>query len=107
SVLANAGYALLLLIGDTDTANTLLDRAVAFNPNSAIACGYSGVARVFAGDCGVAIERGARAMRLSPLDPWMFIFLSTTGHAHFFERRLDEALVWLRHAHQENPTGPT
>jgi TolB-like protein/class 3 adenylate cyclase len=107
TVLANAGYALLLLNGDTDTAGTLLDRAVALNPNSAIACGYSGNVRVFAGDYGVAIERCARAMRLSPLDPWMFIFLSTTGHAHFFERRLEEALVWLRRAHQEHPTGPT
>jgi adenylate cyclase len=107
TVLANAGYALLLLNGDTDTAGTLLDRAVALNPNSAIASGYSGVVRVSAGDYGGATERCARAMRLSPLDPWMFIFLSTTGHAHFFERRLDEALVWLRRAHQENPTGPT
>ncbi len=107
TVLANAGYALLLLNGDTDTAGTLLDRAVALNPNSAIACGYSGNVRVFAGDYAVAIERCARAMRLSPLDPWMFIFLSTTGHAYFFERRLEEALVWLRRAHQEHPTGPT
>jgi adenylate cyclase len=106
TVLTNAGYALLLLNGETETAGTLLDRAVALNPNSAIACGYSGTMRVSAGDYGGAIERCARAMRLSPLDPWMFIFLSTTGHAHFFERRLDEALVWLRRAHQENPTGP-
>jgi adenylate cyclase len=107
TVLANAGYALLLLNGDTDTAGTLLDGAVALNPNSAIACGYSGNVRVFAGDYAVAIERCARAMRLSPLDPWMFIFLSTTGHAYFFERRLEEALLWLRRAHQEHPTGPT
>ncbi len=104
TVLANAGYALLLLKGDVDTAGALLDRAMALNPNSAIACGYSGVVRVWAGDYGVAIEHCARAMRLSPLDPWMFNFLNATGRAHFCERRLEEALVWMRRAQQERPT---
>ena len=107
TVLAIAGRALLLLNGDADTAGTLLDRAVARNPNSAIACGYSGSTRVWGGDYGVGIERCARAMRLSPLDPMTFTFLSAIGRAHFFERRLEEALVWLRRASQEHPTGPT
>ena len=105
TVLANAGCVLLLLNGDVDTAERLLDRAVALNPNSAIACGYSGIVRVWAGDYGVAIERCARAMRLSPLDPLMSRFLAATGRAHFCERRLEEALVWMRRAQDEHPTG--
>ena len=106
TVLAIAGRALMLLNGDTDAAETLLDRAMALNPNSAITCGSSGTVRVFAGDFAVGIERCAQAMRLSPLDPWMFIFLGLTGRAHFYERRLEEALVWMRRALQEHPTGP-
>jgi TolB-like protein/Flp pilus assembly protein TadD len=105
TVLANAGCVLLLLNGDVDTAERLLDRAVGLNPNSAIACGFSGIVRVWEGDYGVAIERCARAMRLSPLDPLMSRFLAATGRAHFCERRLEEALVWLRRAQDEHPTG--
>jgi TolB-like protein/Flp pilus assembly protein TadD len=105
TVLANAGCVLLLVDGDVDTAGRLLDRAVALNPNSAIACGYSGIVRVWAGDYGIAIERCARAMRLSPLDPLMSRFLAATGRAHFCERRLEEAVVWMRRAQDEHPTG--
>jgi TolB-like protein/class 3 adenylate cyclase len=105
TVLSYAGYAILMMSGDTESTVPLLDRAMALNPNSAIACGYSGTVRVLAGDYATGIERCARAMRLSPLDPWMFTYLGPTGIAHLLERRLDDALVWLRRAHQENPRG--
>jgi TolB-like protein len=105
TVLAKAGCVLLLVNGDVTAAGPLLDRAVALNPNSAIACGYSGIVRVWAGDYAVAIERCAHAMRLSPLDPLMFRFLAATGRAHFCERRLEEALFWLHSAQHEDPSG--
>jgi tetratricopeptide (TPR) repeat protein len=43
TVLANASFSLWLLTRDTDNAARSIDRAVTLNPNSAIACGYSGI----------------------------------------------------------------
>jgi tetratricopeptide (TPR) repeat protein len=106
TALANAGYALWFLGQDADAAISALDRAVTLNPNSAVACGVGGNAHAWAGNSAIAIERCTRAMRLSPRDPWTFLFLAGIGFAHLTERRLGEALIWLQRAHQENLTGP-
>jgi adenylate cyclase len=106
TVLATAGFALWMLNRDTEAAIRLLERPVVLNPNLATAQGYSGYIRAFAGDSAVAIERCARAMRLSPLDPATLAFLLGTGIAYLTERRLEEALVWLQRAHEERPTHP-
>src|SRR5437899_1500194 len=50
-----------------------------------------------------AIERFARAMRLSPLDPSLLRMPSGTAHAHFFLGRYDEAASWAATALQDNP----
>src|SRR5204863_7713674 len=50
-----------------------------------------------------AIERFARAMRLSPLDPSLLIMRAGTAHAHFFLGRCDEAASWAAMALQDNP----
>ena len=106
TALVNAGYALWFLGRDADAAISALDRAAELNPNSAIACGVGGNVHAWAGNSTIAIERCTRAMRLSPRDPWTFLFFAGIGFAHLTERRLDEALIWLNRAHQENPTGP-
>jgi adenylate cyclase len=106
TALANAGYALWWLGQDADTAISAVDRAAALNPNSAVACGIGGNVHAWAGNSAIAIERCARAMRLSPRDPWTFLFFGGTGFAHLTERRLEEASIWLQRAHQEHPTGP-
>jgi tetratricopeptide (TPR) repeat protein len=50
-----------------------------------------------------AIERFARAMRLSPLDPWLMGMRAGTAYAHFFLGRYDEAASWAAMALQDNP----
>jgi TolB-like protein/class 3 adenylate cyclase len=105
-VLTTASFALWNLNADAEAAVRTLDRAVEINPNLAIAWGYSGLVRAYAGDSEVAIECCARAMRLSPLDPSRWIFLFGTGIAHLTERRLDDALVWLHRACEERPNFP-
>jgi adenylate cyclase len=107
TVLATASFASWNLNADPETALRTLDRAIELNPNLAIAWGFSGIVHAYAGDSAVAIERCARAMRLSPLDPSRWIFLFATGIAHLSERHLDEALVWLSCAHEERPDFPT
>src|SRR6185503_1257236 len=51
----------------------------------------------------LAIERFARAMRLSPLDPWVTRMRSGTAAAHFFLGRYDEAASWVAMALQDRP----
>jgi tetratricopeptide (TPR) repeat protein len=51
----------------------------------------------------VAIEHLARAMRLSPLDPFMFTMQGVTAVAHFFAGRYDEASAWAEKAFREQP----
>jgi TolB-like protein/Tfp pilus assembly protein PilF len=106
TVLASASFALWNLNADVEAAVRTLDRAVELNPNLAIAWGYSGLVRAYAGDCAIAIQHCARAMRLSPLDPSRWIFLFGTGIAHLSERRLDDALQWLHRAREERPNFP-
>ena len=42
-------------------------------------------------------------MRLSPFDPYSFLFSLARGSSHFRQRQLPEAVAWLRKAAQQNP----
>src|SRR5262249_48640223 len=101
--LTRAGTALAYVVGDLRGAVTLIDRALQINPNLATAWHFSGWVRAFLGEPEVAIERLARARRLSPLDPRLFHIKTTTGTAHFIARRYDEAASWAHEALQEHP----
>ena len=68
------------------------------NPNLAEAWTFSGWVRVWLGEPEVAIEHFARAMRLSPLDPLMYLAQSGIAFAHFFAGRYDEASSWAEKA---------
>ena len=67
-----AGIALAFVVGDLDDGAALIDRALVLNPNLAWAWFFSGWVKVWLGEPEVAIEREARAMRLSPHDPQHF-----------------------------------
>jgi tetratricopeptide (TPR) repeat protein len=59
--------------------------------------------RVFLGEPELAISHLERALRLSPLDPLIFIVQNGVVLAHFFAGRYDEALSWAHRALQHNP----
>ena len=93
--LAFGGLALGYVAGDLDGAVALIDRALGLNPNLAAAWYASGTVRAFrGGEPDVAIEHLSRAMRLSPLDPFIFSMQGVTAFAHFFANRYDEASAW-------------
>ncbi len=102
-VLTEAAFALAHLSLDLETAITWFDRAIALNPNSALAFGRGALVRVFAGEYVTAAEHADRAMRLSPFDTFTFIFCMARGLSHLFRRELTDALTWLRKANQANP----
>ena len=97
--LSFAGLALGYVVGDLEGAVALNDRALVLNPNLATAWYASGTVRAFrGGEPDVAIEHLARAMRLSPLDPFLYTMQGVTAFAHFFAGRYDEASAWAEKA---------
>jgi tetratricopeptide (TPR) repeat protein len=80
-----------------------LDRALVLNSNLAEAWVFGGWTKIWLGEPEAALERFARAMRLSPLDPIVTGMRSATAHAHFFLGRYDEAASWAAMALQDNP----
>jgi len=106
--LCMAGYSLaFVVVGGFDDGAALIDRALLLNPNLAVAWLSKGWIKVYRSDPEVAIECTARAMRLSPHDPYMFDMQTVTSLAHFFAGRFAEALPWAEAAAREQPNfGP-
>jgi TolB-like protein/class 3 adenylate cyclase/Tfp pilus assembly protein PilF len=105
--LAQAGFALAFVVGELDDGMALIDRSVALNPNLAAAWRFSGYVRVFLGQPDLAIEPLERALRLSPLDPLIFIVQNGIVLAHFFAGRYEEALAFAKKTLAQNPNYAT
>jgi len=101
--LCTAGLALANVVGDVDNGAALIDRAVMLNPNLAWAWLFSGWVKVLLGEPEVAIERFARAMRLSPQDVQFFNMQTGTAGAHFVAGNYVEALTWAEAAVRDRP----
>jgi len=67
-------------------------RAVSLNPNSAAAHSHLSRGFAFAGRDREAIEHGEAAIRLSPLDPEMALFLGAIAVAHYAAERYADTI---------------
>jgi tetratricopeptide (TPR) repeat protein len=101
--LAASGWALGYVVRDLEAAAALIDRALVLNSNLAEAWLCGGWVKNWLGEPESAIERFARAMRLSPLDLLLSIMRGGIAHAQFFLGRYDEAASWAAMALQDNP----
>ena len=101
--LTRGGHSLPHFGGDLDRGIAAVDRALVLNPNLSAAWYLSGFQRISLGQHENAIERFARAMRLSPLDPETFQMQTGTAMAHMFARRFEEASAWADKASRELP----
>jgi TolB-like protein len=101
--LASAGYSLAYVLGDLHQGSAVLERAVAMNPNFAAALSLCGWPKVWLGQLAASIDLQARAMRLSPRDPQIFLMESATAFAHFCAGRYDEASAWATRAVNNQP----
>jgi tetratricopeptide (TPR) repeat protein len=101
--LAAGGHALAYVVRDLEVGAALIDRALVLNSNLAVAWNWGGWVKNFLGEPEAAIERFARAMRLSPLDPLVAAMRAGTAYAHFLLGRYDEAASWAAMALQDNP----
>jgi tetratricopeptide (TPR) repeat protein len=101
--LADSGWALAYVVRELGVGAALIDRALVLNSNLAEAWFCGGWVKNWLGDPEAAIERFARAMRLSPLDPRLSGMRVGIAHGHFFQGRYDEAASWAAMALQDNP----
>jgi tetratricopeptide (TPR) repeat protein len=101
--LAAGGHALVIVARDLEVGAALIDRALVLNSNLAEAWNFGGWVKNFLGEPETAIERFARAMRLSPLGRWVAGMRGGTAHAHFFLGRYAEAASWAAMALQDDP----
>jgi hypothetical protein len=99
--LAASGFVLAFVVRDLGVGSSLIDRALVLNSNLAEAWNFGGWVKNFLGEPEAALERFARAMRLSPLDPSLLIMRAGTAHAYFFLGRYDEASSWAAMALQD------
>jgi TolB-like protein len=101
--LTRGGHALAHFGGDLDRGIAAVERALVLNPNLSAAWYLSGFQRISLGEHDDAVERFARAMRLSPLDPETFQMQTGTAMAHMFARRFELASDWADKAAREAP----
>ena len=101
--LSYGGYVLGYVGGDIEESAACIDRALALNPNLAVAWGYSSWVKTCLGDPDKGVEHAARAMRLSPLDPRLFSWQFCTALAHFCADHYDDAVLWAERALRHQP----
>jgi len=96
--LGSAGMAVARILSDLDYGASLIDHALALNPNLASVWVSSGWVRAWRGEPETAITPFERAMRLSPVDPQMFVTEAGIATAHFIAGHLDVAAAWAERA---------
>jgi adenylate cyclase len=105
--LSTAGMVTAYLSGEHEAAIDFVDRAVASNPNSYVAWNNRGWVYQRAGRYEEAILIFERAIRVSPLDPWLHNNLAGIGYALIELRRFDEAVAVSKKALRLNSSDPT
>ncbi|RWL49053.1 MAG: adenylate/guanylate cyclase domain-containing protein [Mesorhizobium sp.] len=101
--LSLGGEALAFVVGDYNSGAAFIDRALALNPNLATAWLFSGWVRADLGDTEGALQRLATAIRMSPVDPFMFDMLNAVAMAHLLAGRFEEASSWAERSLREKP----
>jgi TolB-like protein/tetratricopeptide (TPR) repeat protein len=92
--LSMGGFALAFVVGEVEAGAVLIDHALILNPNLAAGWLLSAWVNVWLGEPEVVIERAARAIRLSPLDPLASLAHTLIGGGHLMAGRYDEAASW-------------
>jgi adenylate cyclase len=101
--LAAGGYASAFVVRNLGGGAALIDRALLINSNLAEAWFWGGWVKNWLGEPETAVERFARAIRLSPLDPFMSRMRNGISHAHFFLGHYDDAASWAAMSLQDDP----
>jgi adenylate cyclase len=90
-------------VGELDEGAALSARAISLDPNLAVARIWNGYVQLFLGDGDAAIEQFQIGLRLSPLDPRIFMAQNGMAVAHFLAGRYGDGSLWAKIAVQQNP----
>jgi TolB-like protein/class 3 adenylate cyclase/tetratricopeptide (TPR) repeat protein len=83
-----------------------LERALALDRNLAGAHALIGQNKLFIGRGEETEEHAQEALRLSPRDPWVYVWLMIVGFAKSALGRPEEAISWLRRSIESNRNYP-
>jgi adenylate cyclase len=97
------GYVLKRLQKDLIQALAAFERAIAIDPNLAVAHNYVGQLKVFLGRANEAAEHTLKAIQLSPRDPQLTLWYYQMALTLIHQKRYDEAVEWGRRSVQTNP----
>jgi tetratricopeptide (TPR) repeat protein len=98
-----AARTLFRLAGEAAMAAAALDRALALNPNAAHAWLARANIHALRNQPEAAIEALERARRLSPFDPYTFVYAVSIAIAHLAARRFEQATEWADRALHDQP----
>jgi adenylate cyclase len=101
--LATAAFVIAVVERDYDTAVNVVDRSLALTKSSALAFAFSSIIRAWTGDIATAVEQAEHALRLSPLDPLIWMPYNSLAYAHFAARRFLDAATAASRVIQTNP----
>jgi adenylate cyclase len=82
------------------------ETALEFNRNSVGPLNGLGWCKLYTGSLDEVIPLAAQAIRLSPRDPFIFLFYYQIGNVHLLQSRVDKAILWLEKARGANPEHP-
>ena len=82
------------------------ERALTLDRNFAAAHAHIGFSKIFVGRDEETEAHVREALRLSPRDAWVFLWLLVAGTAKLFLGRDEEAVAWLRRSIEANRNSP-
>src|ERR1700682_3758394 len=95
--------ALGVFVGGVEEGGAALSRAISLDPNLALARIWNGFVQLNLGDGDAAIEQFQIGLRMSPLDPRIYMAQIGMAIAHFLAGRYEEGSLWAKIAVQQNP----
>jgi adenylate cyclase len=101
-ILATAGRMTAYFTGDYEAAMAMVDRAVALNPNSSLAWVQRGWTCIYAEQPNEALRSLERSIRLSPLDPALYLMFTGMAFACISLHRFEEAVEASKTAIRQN-----
>src|SRR5262252_3943215 len=97
------GYVLKRLRKNLNQSLAAFERAIAIDPNLAVAHNYVGQIKVFLGRADEAAEPTLKAIQLSPRDPQLAEWYYQLAITYIHQQRYDEAVEWARRGVEVNP----
>lgn len=103
SVMARIALVLHSAAGEVERSDSLLAEAIRLNPNAMEAWLWRGWSKVYLGDHQAGMECFQRAIRLSPMDPRIFMAQAGLACAYFFLGTYEEGLKYATEALRDHP----